>query len=137
MNYDEMALKAVKPNLKPFEAFTLFGTYSQNGYVVIPNNLPIDYFDDIYKKLDQEPYGGLTFGGYVTQIGGDLKLLYLDEYPLFNECEHSKEEINSIENIKKLCVRAIGFDDNHIWVNKMNAHDGSIFLSKQLENLVV
>lgn len=137
MNYEELAKKVVKLDLKPFEAFTQMGPTSLNGYVVIPENFPLDYYDDIYDELDQGPFGGLTFGGYFTEIDKNLTPVYLDNHPFFKKSEYSDEELAWIEIIKSLSVRVIGFDDNHIWTNEMGAQEGSLYLSTQLKNIFV
>lgn len=137
MNYEEIAAVAVKPSLKPFEAFTKIGPASLNGYVVITDNLPLDYYDKIYEEIDQAPFGGLTFGGYFTEINNELSAVYLDQSPFFKESEHSDKELALIEKIKEVSVRALGFDDNHIWVNEMGASEGAEYLSKQLKKLNV
>lgn len=137
MNYEEIAAVAVKPALKPFEAFTKIGSASLNGYVVIPDNFTLDYYDKIYEEIDQAPFGGLTFGGYFTEINNDLAAVYLDQSPFFKESEHSDKELALIEKIKGVSVRALGFDDNHIWVNEMGAAEGAEYLSKQLKKLNV
>ncbi|OQJ70518.1 hypothetical protein BMS77_09030 [Leuconostoc pseudomesenteroides] len=137
MNYEEIAAVAVKPALKPFEAFTKIGPASLNGYVVIPDNFTLDYYDKIYEEIDQAPFGGLTFGGYFTEINNDLAAVYLDQSPFFKESEHSDKELALIEKIKGVSVRALGFDDNHIWVNEMGAAEGAEYLSKQLKKLNV
>lgn len=137
MNYEEIAAVAVKPDLKPFEAFTKIGPASLNGYVVISDNLPLDYFDNVYDEIDQAPFGGLTFGGYFTEINKELSAVYLDQSPFFKDSEHSDEELALIEKIKGVSVRALGFDDNHIWKNEMEAAEGAEYLSKQLKKLNV
>ncbi|MDI6666447.1 hypothetical protein QMA56_01855 [Leuconostoc falkenbergense] len=137
MNYEEIAAVAVKPALKPFEAFTKNGPASLNGYVAIPDNLPLDYFDKVYDEIDQAPIGGLTFGGYFTEINKELSAVYLDQSPFFNKSEHSDEELALIEKIKSVSVRALGFDNNHIWENEMAAAEGAEYLSKQLKKLKV
>lgn len=137
MNYEEIAALAVKPVLKPFEAFTKIGPASLNGYVVIPDNLPLDYYDKVYEEIDQAPFGGLTFGGYFTEINKELSAVYLDQSYFFKKSEHSDEELALIEKIKAVSVRALGFDNNHIWVNEMGAAEGAEYLSKQLKKLNV
>lgn len=104
MNYEEIAAIAVKPALKTFEAFTKIGPASLNGYVVIPDNLPLDYYDKIYDEIDQSPFGGLTFGGYFTEINKGLSAVYLDQSPFFKDSEHSDEELTMIEKIKGVSV---------------------------------
>lgn len=138
MNYEEVTAQAVKPALKPFEAFTKIGPASSlNGYVVIPDNFTLDYYDKIYEEIDQAPFGGLTFGGYFTEINHELASVYLDQSPFFKESEHSDEELALIEKIKAVSVRALGFDDGHIRKNEMGAVEGAEYLSKQLKKLNV
>lgn len=136
MNYEEIAAVAVKPVLKPFEAFTHWGA-TLNGYVAVPDNFPLDYYDKIYDEIDQAPFGGLTFGGYFTEVDGELACLYLDAWPTYDPKNFRQEDLKAMEAIKKVSVRAIGFDNNHIWENEMGTAEGAEYLSKQLKKLKV
>lgn len=134
MNYEETAALAVKPTLKPFDAFTHWGA-SLNGYVVVPDNFPLDYYDKIYDEIDQSPFGGLTFGGYFTEVNSELVLLYLDAWPTYDPKNFKQSDLKAIEDLKKVSVRAIGFDNHHIHENEMSAEEGAEYLSKQLKKL--
>lgn len=127
--------KANKPDLKPFSPFTLMGPFSLNGYVVIPDNWTLDYYDEFYQKIDDAPFGGLTFGGYIYEMDGSLHLTYLDANPFNEKQAYTKAQRDLIDKMKSKCVKAIGFDDNHIVPNQMSAADGSQYLVKQLKEL--
>jgi len=136
MHYVELVSRVTKPDLKPFDHFTHFGA-TLNGYVVIPDQMPLDYYSVVYQDIDTTPIGGLTFGGYFTEINGELSCLYLDAWPTYDPNNFSKEELEAIESINKLSVRAIGFDNNHIWTNEMGAEDGAEYLSEELKKIKV
>lgn len=136
MQYVELVSRVTKPNLKPFDYFTHFGA-TLNGYVVIQDEVPLDYYDDFYQSIDTTPIGGLTFGGYFTEIDGDLQVFYLDAWPTYNSNNFSKEELEAIKIIKNLSVRAIGFDTNHIWTNELGAEEGAKYLSDELKKIKV
>lgn len=128
-SYAEILSHSEKSDLKPFDYFTLFGTMSLNGYVVLPPELPVDYMDDIYREIDDSPIGGLTFGGYAFLQDGELAIAMLDQTPW----EHSADD--DFGPLKKLSVPIIGFDDNHIRANELSASEGAKYLSNALRKL--
>lgn len=122
-SYAEILLHAEKSDLKPFDWFTLRGPMSLNGYAVLPPELPVDYMDDMYDKIDQSPIGGLTFGGYAFLYDDQLSIARLNDSA---ECDP----------LKKLSVPVIGFDNNHIWTNELTAEEGAKYLSNLLKQLM-
>ena len=135
MNYREILKVATKPDLKPFDTFTKWGPFSLNGYVVIPDNFPVDYCDDFYKQIDDSHIGGLTYGAYFTLINNELKPMQLDQHPYFNEKNCTAEELQQIEQLKNVSIRVIGFDDNHIKSNELGAEEGAKYLAAQLMHI--
>lgn len=133
MNYREILKVATKPDLKPFDTFTKWGPFSLNGYVVIPDNFPVDYCDYFYEQIDDGPVGGLTFGGYLTSVDGELVIILLDERAYFHDEQHTVEELHQIEQLKDRASRVIGFDDAHFVPNELSADDGAKYLSNQLK----
>ncbi len=127
-----------KPNLKPFDTVVKESprgmmSFGKNGYVVVPDKMPLDYFNSYYGFLDDSAVGGLTFGGYLTVTDGKIRVLYLDSPSSGHEDKLSKEDHKFIDKIKPYCVRAVGFDNNHYMPNIMDAQEGVKYLSKQLK----
>ncbi len=137
MNYREILKVATKPYLKPFDTFTKWGPFSLNGYVVIPDDLPVDYTDEFYEQIDDGPVGGLTFGGYLTSVDGELVIILLDERAYFHDEQHTVEELHQIEQLKDRSCRVIGFDDAHFVPNELSADDGIKYLSNQLKMIEI
>lgn len=131
MNAEEILKVAKKPNLKEFDYFTHLGPFSLNGYVVIPDDFPLDYYSDFYKSVDDGPVGGMTFGGYFTEINGELEIVYSGV-----NWATVKENEKDAEKIKKVCIRCIGFDDNHIWSIEKPGIEGAEYLADELKKLV-
>lgn len=132
MTYEEILKIAIKPDLQPFDKFTKRGPFSLNGYVVIPDDLPVDYTDEFYNRIDDAPVGGLTFGAYFTLINNELEPMYLDQYPYFNENNYTAEELQQIKQLKNVSIRAIGFDNSHFVPNELSADEGTKYLANQL-----
>ncbi|GAP05065.1 hypothetical protein [Fructobacillus tropaeoli] len=135
MDYSEKLKNTRKPDLRPFETFTMTGPRSLNGYVVIPENYPLDYLSDFYAEIDTKPVNGLTFGGYLTETYGKRGLVYLDQSLSFDWEKSTEDEKNYITSMKKLSVRVLGFDNDHIHPNEMGAKEGAEYLAKQLRKL--
>lgn len=116
-----------KPNLKPFDTFTIFSPFGGlNGYVVIPDDFTNDYFDDFYDQIDAGPVGGLTFGGWVSQVDGSYRLVFHGE---------TNEEMTKA-NGKSVTLKCIGFDDAHFYPNEMDTVTGAKYIAEQLKQLV-
>ena len=135
MTYEEILKVATKPDLHPFDTFTKQGPFSLNGYVVIPDDLPVDYTDEFYERIDDSPIGGLTYGAYFTLINNELKPMQLDQHPYFNEKNHNQKELNQIEQLKNISIRVIGFDNAHFVPNELSADEGTKYLANQLMNI--
>lgn len=143
--YKEINLQIERPNLKPYDTATVYmyqeyNTYRpsgyENGYIVIPDELPLDYTNKIYWELDTSNVNGLTFGGYLTKKDGKYIVLYLDAQPELFDKPLSTDEQQIVDEIKTKCVRAIGFDDNHLYFNSMSAEDGANDIAKQLKKMI-
>lgn len=130
MKLDEILKVAKKPKLKEFDYFTKLGPFSLNGYVVIPDDFPLDYYDEFYRSIDDEPIGGMTFGGYFTLINGNLEIVYRGVH-----LGTTEENEKNAEKIKDLCVRCIGFDDSQAWPIDLTGTDGAKYLANELKKL--
>jgi hypothetical protein len=138
LKMEEMIEHANKPDLKPYDTFTLRGPFSQNGYIVIPDELPLNYIDKVYQQLDDNPVGGLTYGGYAFNLGTELHIDCLDQrYKALPTIlgEMSEEKRILYEKYKALSVRIIGFDDSHITPNELDAEDGAKYIAEQLKEM--
>ena len=133
MDYLDMANKSKKPALKPFDTLTKLGPYSENGYVIIPDNFPTDYTDDFYQDIDTEPVHGLSISGYISELDGEQIWLRLDQKPYFDDKELSDYDLKGIEAMKQKSIKVIGFDDAHITKNEMGAKEGAEYLAEQLK----
>lgn len=116
--------------LKPFDTLILQGPFSVNGYVVIPDDWPIDYTHEKYREIDASPIGELTFGGYAYLENGEYKLIA--EIFLSNpDSSSAKRFVENEEN----CVPILGFDDNHAWPIDKPGQEGADHLVNELKKL--
>ncbi|MQS52156.1 hypothetical protein [Companilactobacillus mishanensis] len=119
-----------KPDLKSFDYFTLMGPYSMNGYVVIPDEFPTNYDDEIYDDINKHNhFQGLTYAGGATIYQDELTLVFLDNP--FRKL--TSEENVQLEQVKPYMVRVVGFDDNHAFLNELPADEACIELSNTLK----
>lgn len=62
MKYTEILEELKKRGASKILPFTPFADwnegFSDNGFVVLPDSLPVDYLDPIYKSINTEPIGG-------------------------------------------------------------------------------
>lgn len=127
-----------KPDLKLFETFTLPSPdcfrLAKNSYVVIDDAMPIDYMSDYYEFLDDDPVGGLTYGGYVSNVDGILKLINLNPDPLLFGHRLVEREKEIVDELKKYSFKVIGFGNQHYQPNELGAKAGSKYLARQLHN---
>lgn len=128
--------KLQKPDFKTFDIVIIdapiFG-FGPNGYVVIPDEMPLNYYSDYYKFLDDSTVGGLTFSGYLFITDGETAVDILDSDDFNGLRKFSEEDKKSINEFKKHSLRVIGFDNQHYRPNEMNAVDGANYLAKQLK----
>ena len=128
--------KLQKPDFKTFDIVTIdapLAGFGPNGYVVIPDEMPLNYYSDYYQFLDDSPVGGLTFGGYLFITDGRVVVDILDSDDFNGMRKFSAEDKASLKEFKKYSLRAIGFDNQHFRTNEMNAVDGANYLSRQLK----
>lgn len=116
--------------LKPFDTVVKQGPYSINGYVVIPDDWPVDYFDTKYRDIDDGPVGGITFGGYMYFSNGVPVLLA----EMFLDAATTKT-YQLYEKFQSECVPVIGFDDNHAWPIELPGQSGADYLASELKKL--
>lgn len=116
-------------------------TYSGNGYVTIPEDMPKNYLNKVYYDLDDAPVGGLTFSGYVTELNGELALLRLEQGTRSIHAEKNKAIMELMEPIHKkvrpYCIPVLGFDDQHAQPNQLNGMEGATYLRDQLKDIQV
>lgn len=125
------------PKLNMFDSFTLLGPYSLNGYVVVPNDFPLNYFDDIYEVVEDNPVGGITYGGYVTLIDGELQLAGLDQQYLFTDHVFTDEQVEILKEAKTKCLPVLGFDDNHASPIQLSGLEGAEYLANELRKIEI
>ena len=135
---------SVKPDLKPFDTFTVdepgFNNPYRpdgytNGYIVIPNDLPIDFTDPFYQQLDTRAVQGLTISGYLTIEDGERHIYLLDAHTdLTGKIDADTQQV--IDRFKAKTVPIIGFDNNHLYYNDVTAQEGATDLANQLRELV-
>ena len=123
------------PKLDVFDTFTLMGPYSLNGYVVIPDYLTTNFLADIYEDVDDGPIGGITYGGYVTSINGDLQLVSLDQHYIFYDHILTEKQVKKLNEVKTKCLPVLGFDDNHIHQNQLSGLEGADYLANELRKI--
>ena len=72
MKYTEILEELKKRGASKILPFTPFADwdedFSDNGFVVLPDSLPVDYLDPIYKSIDTKPIGGSWFEYQVHQV---------------------------------------------------------------------
>ena len=110
--------------------------FSDNGFVVLPDSLPVDYLDPVYKSIDTKPIGGLTYEGYAwIDAKGNIGKSRLDlDTRAIPQLE--PEEQQALQEIKDLYVSPIlGFDNNHIEPIELKGLEGARYLVKQLKQL--
>lgn len=110
--------------------------YEDNGFVVLPDNLPVNYLDPLYKSINTKPIGGLTYEGYAWLDAADnLGKSRLDLDPRAVPVTES-EELEALAEIKKEYVSPIfGFDNDHIEAIQLKGIDGARYLAAELKKL--
>lgn len=144
-NYERLVAEGAlaKPDLKPFDTFTLAApdclpAYGENGYVVIPDEWPIDYVDDVYTAESvltaTDMVHGLTFGGHAVISRGKLSIWY-NRRPL-QVTEEEEQLLCEVEVLpQSYSVKVIGFDDSHYRPNDIDAKSGAAMIADALKKI--
>lgn len=140
MKYVEILEQIQKEGSQPLPVFMPFRDtkqgYQSSGYVTIPNTLPFDYLDEIYKTLDLKPIHSITYEGYAWMTeSGELRKSRFDKHPLAKSVTEP-DEIQALKEIKeKYVTRIFGFDDDHIEPIELPGYAGAEYLCQQLQML--
>jgi len=140
MKYTEILEELKRRGASKILPFTPFADwhedFSDNGFVVLPDSLPVDYLAPVYKSIDTKPIGGLTYEGYAwIDAKGNIGKSRLDlDTRAIPQLE--PEEQQALQEIKDLYVSPIlGFDNNHIEPIELKGLEGARYLVKQLKQL--
>lgn len=137
MKYTDILLALKEQGAKPLDPFDGFAKNNGNGYVAIPNTLPLDYLDPIYKKIDTKPIGELTFEGYSWRDkNGEYHIASFDVAIGALPVDEQMREQAALDEIKsKYVTPTLGFDNEHYDPIDLPGEDGVEYLSDQLRNL--
>lgn len=142
MKYTEILEELKKRGAGKIQPFVPFADWHEdledNGFVTLPDSLPVDYLDPIYQSIDTKPIGGLTYEGYAwIDAQGNIgkSRLDLDTRAI---PQLDPEEQQALQEIKDLYVTPIlGFDNDHIEPIELKGLEGARYLVKRLKQLVM
>lgn len=137
MKYTDLLLALKEQGARPLDPFDGFARNNGNGYVAIPNTLPLDYLNPIYKKIDTKPIGELTFEGYSWHDkNGEHHIASFDVAIGALPVDEQMREQAALDEIKsKYVTPTLGFDNEHYDPIDLPGEDGVEYLSDQLRNL--
>ena len=137
MKYTDLLLALKEQGARPLDPFDGFARNNGNGYVAIPNTLPLNYLDPIYKKIDTKPIGELTFEGYSWRDkNGEYHIASFDVAIGALPVDEQMREQAALDEIKsKYVTPSLGFDNEHYDPIDLPGEDGVEYLSDQLRNL--
>lgn len=137
MKYTDLLLALKEQGARPLDPFDGFARNNGNGYVAIPNTLPLNYLDPIYKKIDTKPIGELTFEGYSWRDkNGEYHIASFDVAIGALPVDEQMREQAALDEIKsKYVTPTLGFDNEHYDPIDLPGEDGVEYLSDQLRNL--
>lgn len=142
MKYVDILTKLKEQGAEPVLPFDGFSENNGNGYVAIPDTLPLDYLDPIYNNVHTKPIGGLSFEGYSWRDKyGEHHIARFDMNPSAGSDPLSAEEQSALDEIKsKYVTPTLGFDNDHYGFYgyepiEFPGDEGVEFLSEQLREL--
>ena len=141
MKYTEILEELKKRGAGKIQPFVPFADWHEdlgdNGFVTLPDSLPVDYLDTIYQSIDTKPIGGLTYEGYAwIDAQGNIGKSRLDLDPRAIP-QPEPEEQQALQEIKDLYVTPVlGFDNDHIEPIELKGLEGARYLVKELKKLV-
>lgn len=135
MKYIDILTALKEQGARPLDPFDGFARNNGNGYVAIPNTLPLDYLNPIYKKIDTKPIGELTFEGYSWHDkNGEHHIASFDVE--IGTSPTDVQEQTALDEIKsKYVTPTLGFDNEHCDPIDLPGEEGVKYLSDQLRNL--
>ena len=135
MKYTDILTALKEQGARTLDPFDGFARNNGNGYVAIPNTLPLDYLNPIYKKIDIKPIGELTFEGYSWHDkNGEHHIARFDVE--IGTSPTDVQEQTALDEIKsKYVTPTLGFDNEHCDPIDLPGEEGVKYLSDQLRNL--
>lgn len=125
--------------IQPFTPIEKLEDEEDKRLIVLPDSLPVNLNDPIYKAINTEPIGGLTYEGYAwIDAQGIVGLSGLDLDPDADVVYlNDKEQQEALNEIKEFYVSPVfGFDNDCINPIELNGLEGERYLTKELKKLI-